>query len=279
MTHFKAEKIIGQIKSMQIDASSVREAAALIDDGTFGDGDVISLYQATVDSAPHLNDYSFERAEFALSIDALCASLQNTGFVKPNHALLEKLIGANCTKSIASFASNPAFEPDKQSIGIQLLHVSISQKRSEAVKLLVEGGVDVNGRDPKFPERDPILYNAINRGNWDIFKTLLDAGLDIHAESRFRDKAISRCAGKVFEIRDQDLALSSGILKIMCTLMRLGAPTSSDLEATIEKQLKERGWNAVEGRLAAAMAEFDASALNADTPAPIARSPERARRI
>lgn len=260
---------------------SVEEAEKLILDGTFSDGDVLSLYQAAVDSTAHLNDYSFERAEFVFSIDTLCARLQNTGFVQPNHALLEKLLGANCTKSLASFVSNPAFDTHKQSIGIQLLHDAVSQKRVDAVKILADGGVDVNGRDPKNPDREPILYSAIARGDWDIFKTLLDAGLDIiHAESLlFKRKAISRCAAKLFNIQDQNLALSSGILKIMCTLMRLGAPTSSNLEANIEKQLEKRGWNAVEGRLAAARAEFDAGVLNAQTPEPVAHHPGRSRRI
>ena len=69
------------------------------------------------------------------------------------------------------------------------LHSAIAKGDSEMVRILVEGGVDVNESDV-FGE--PPLHAAIDKGDYGMTSLLLQAGADVDAKNAFGDPALHR---------------------------------------------------------------------------------------
>ena len=58
---------------------------------------------------------------------------------------------------------------------------------TEVVRILVNAGADVNARDS---DGDPLLHEAIFRGNREIVRILVDAGVDVKASDSRGDSPL-----------------------------------------------------------------------------------------
>ena len=69
------------------------------------------------------------------------------------------------------------------------LHAAIAKSDLELVRILIEGGADVNARDT-FGE--PVLHAAITEGDAGMVSLLVDAGAKVNASDTFGEPALHR---------------------------------------------------------------------------------------
>ena len=73
--------------------------------------------------------------------------------------------------------------------GEPALHAAIDGRNREMVRILVEAGADV---DAKNNFGDPALHMAISEGDSESVRTLVEAGANVRATNAFGDSALSR---------------------------------------------------------------------------------------
>ena len=73
--------------------------------------------------------------------------------------------------------------------GSPALHAAIAKNDSELVRIIVDGGTDVDARNSF---GDPALHEAIAEGDREIVKILVEAGADVDAKNTFGDPALHR---------------------------------------------------------------------------------------
>lgn len=69
------------------------------------------------------------------------------------------------------------------------LHAAIAKSDVELVRILIDGGADVNARDT-FGE--PVLHAAIGEGDAGMVRILVDAGANVNASDTFGEPALHR---------------------------------------------------------------------------------------
>ena len=73
--------------------------------------------------------------------------------------------------------------------GDTALHAAIDGENSKVVSILVEAGADV---DAKNSFGDPVLHLAISEGDSELVRILVEAGADVNVTNAFGDSALSR---------------------------------------------------------------------------------------
>ena len=83
-------------------------------------------------------------------------------------------------------SSAPAASPPTASLPLadSALYSAVWRGRTEQVRTLVAGGVNVNARTS---DNDPLMYAAVWRGYTDIVRILVDAGADVNARDSDND--------------------------------------------------------------------------------------------
>ena len=87
------------------------------------------------------------------------------------------------------------------------LHAAVAKKDSELVRILIDGGADVDARDT-FGE--PVLHAAIDEGDRGIIGLLVEAEANVDAKDDFGDPALHR-------------AILQGDVEVVRTLVGAGA--------------------------------------------------------
>ena len=81
----------------------------------------------------------------------------------------------------------------KDVFGDSPLHEAIDKGDGGLVSLLVESGANVNAKNAF---GDPALHRAILRGDKDLVRILLDAGADVNLRNAFGDSALERAVSE-----------------------------------------------------------------------------------
>ena len=71
--------------------------------------------------------------------------------------------------------------------GDPLLYTAVWRDKTEALKILVDAGADVNAMDA---EGDPLLHEAVWRGHTAIVSLLIEGGADVNAKDAGGDSML-----------------------------------------------------------------------------------------
>ena len=77
----------------------------------------------------------------------------------------------------------------KNNFGDPALHAAIAGDEREMARVLIEAGADVDTKD-RFG--DPALHQAIEKGDSELVRILVDAGANVNITNAFGDPALSR---------------------------------------------------------------------------------------
>ena len=110
------------------------------------------------------------------------------------------------------------------------LHSAIAKGDSEMVRILVEGGVDVNKSDAF---GDPPLHAAIDQGDDGMVSLLLEVGADVDAKNTFGDPALHRA------ILKGDSEMVRSLVDAGANVNITNAYGDSALELAVEEDNKE----------------------------------------
>ena len=114
---------------------------------------------------------------------------QNVGVSTSGGSALHAAISADDTEMVRILVEGGADVDARDPFGETVLHAAIDGNSPEIVEILVAAGANVDAKDSL---GEPVLHRAIMKGDSDLVRILVDAGADVNITNAFGDSALSQ---------------------------------------------------------------------------------------